>query len=108
LVAAAAAASFFSRCSAAAAGCHRCRSRVFDRKLTLVTTGARRHCCRFCLFTVVLLLLVATNAARELSKVNYTCDYYCCSPPLLLPFFSTVVLLLLVGTDAAREFSSEN
>jgi hypothetical protein len=33
----------------------------------------------------VLLLLVATDGAPELSEVNYTCDYCCCS---LLPFFS--------------------
>jgi hypothetical protein len=56
----------------------------------------------------VLPLLVATDAAREMSSENYTCDYYWCSPSLLPPFFPTVVLLLLVTTDAARELSSEN
>jgi hypothetical protein len=40
----------------------------------------------------VLLLLVVTDAPRDLSK----------------SFFSTVVLLLLVVTDAAREFSKKN
>jgi hypothetical protein len=51
----------------------------------------------------VLLLLVATDGAPELSEVKYTCDYCCCSLPLLLPFFPTVVLLLLVFTPKPFE-----
>jgi hypothetical protein len=43
----------------------------FRKLITLVTTtGNRRRCCRRFFFTVVLLLLVATDAARELSSEN--------------------------------------
>jgi hypothetical protein len=84
---------FFSRCSATAAGCHRCRSWVVEPKsdlsshLWLLVLAAAAA-----VFfpAVVLLLLVATAAARELSSQNLicqvTCDYWC-SPPLLLFFF---------------------
>jgi hypothetical protein len=58
--------------------------------------------------TVVLLLLVATDAVREFSKkitlvitTGNRCG--CCSR-----FFPTVVVLLLVATDGAREFSKKN
>jgi hypothetical protein len=77
----------FFHCRAAAAGCHRSRSKVFEKITLVITTGNHRRCCRLFFFTVVMLLLVATDAAREFSEVNYTCDYYCCSPLLLLPFF---------------------
>jgi hypothetical protein len=43
----------------------------FRKLITLVTTtGNRRRCCRSFFSTVVLLLLVATDAARELSSEN--------------------------------------
>jgi hypothetical protein len=56
----------------------------------------------------VLLLLVATDAAREFSKkkrlaITTGNRGRCCRL-----FFSTVMLLLLVVTDAARELSKVN
>jgi hypothetical protein len=54
-----------------------------------------------------MLLLVATDGAPELSEVNYTCDYFCCSPPLLLPFFHCRAAAAGCHPEALQEFSKK-